>query len=485
MKKHVTLLLLLAMLLSAFASCTGDSPETTPETPAETQPVETEETEAELTANLPDVNYDGYTFTLMTLNNYGRGYIADEMTGEPLNDAIFESNNKVCEVLGIQLEYVEVGDENGQGVAVNALRNALAAGDTTYDWVFPHPTAGLINFIVDGMLYNVYDLPVVDFSKPWWNTNAMEAMSVGDKAYFMAGDYAVPYQGMLGLCFNKELMDDLGIEEDLYSLTWEGKWTADVLYSMMEKATMDVNGDGIMDAEDRFGLITNGFYDAWQYGFGQGMTTRDENGFPVPSIHTERMYSIVETVYQLYNSDACYVTGYVNATFPVSDFYKIVLEGDSLFFTFDVGGLYGYLRDIDYNFGILPLPKLDEQQESYGILTGSGLSGIPINATDLERTGAVMEAICYYSYVYLRPVFFDTVLENKSVRDEDSYKVLELMHESKHFDFAFNMDPSGVLNNIAYNVVQKKNSTDLASYLASIESKITSSFEKIKKQFAE
>ena len=71
MKKHVTILLLLAMLLSAFASCTGESTETETVGVAETvETVETEETETELTAKLPDMNYDGYEFTILTLNDY-------------------------------------------------------------------------------------------------------------------------------------------------------------------------------------------------------------------------------------------------------------------------------------------------------------------------------------------------------------------------------------------------------------------------------
>ena len=407
------------------------------------------------------------------------------MTGEPLSDAAFERNNKIYETLGVKIVCEEVGDKPGEGDAVGTLRNALAAGDTTYDCVYPHPASGLVNLLIKGMLYNVNELPVVDFSMPWWNQSAIEALSVGDTACFMVGDYAITAQGIQGLCFNKELMEDLGIQEDLYKMVWDGTWTADVLQTLMEKAAMDMNGDGFMDGEDRFGLLTDGFYDSWQFAFDQGLTTKDENGYPVCSVNSERMYRIIDKCYQLYTSDACYITGYTNAGFPTSEFYKIVLAGDSLFFTMDVGSLYVYLRDIEYNFGILPLPKLEEAQENYVVNCGGGISGIPVNAADPERTGTVMEAISYYSYVYLRPVFFDTVLENKSVRDEDSYKVLRLMHENKQFDFARNMDPSGVLSEIVYSVVQKNNSTDFASYYAGVESKITASFAKLRKQFSE
>ena len=37
----------------------------------------------------------------------------------------------------------------------------------------------------------------------------------------------------------------------------------------------------------------------------------------------------------------------------------------------------------------------------------------------------------------------DIVLENKAVREENAYKVLQMMHENKVFDFGFNFEGTG------------------------------------------
>ena len=138
---------------------------------------------------------------------------------------------------------------------------------------------------------------------------------------------------------------------------------------------------------------------------------------------------------------------------------------------------YSYLREIEYDFGLLPIPKFDEAQDGYRVFCGAGLIGVPSNVPDPTRTGVIAEALAYYSYREIRPAFFDIVLENKAVRDENSYRVLQMMHENKVFDFGFNFDGTGY--NLIKEVVIDKKSTDFASLYAKKEKAILKSFDKI------
>jgi len=480
MKKHITLLLVAAMLLSAFTAC-GQTAEQETAAVQETAAAETVETETELTAELPDVFYDGYTYTILTMKDYSARYhlTAEEMSGEPLNDATYDRNAKIQERLG-----VEIATHENDGVAA-VLRNAVSAGDTTFDMVLPHPNAnaGLTAMVSGGLLFNLYELPVADWDKPWWNQSALEALSIGDTAFLTVGDYAVTCQGVGALVFNKDLQADLGITEDLYDMVWEGTWTADSMYSMMEIGTSDLNGDGKMDGTDCWGLLNNGFSHSWQFAMGQKFTEKDADGFPRVVMNTDRMYSIVETCYNMLTAGFCYSSSYSYASFADSEFRKIMMEGRALFSALDIGGLYAQLRDIEFDFGILPYPKLDEEQEDYMTFCGAGISGVPVNLTDAERTGTVMEAMAYYSYEYQVPAFFDIVLENKAVRDEESYDMITLLHQTKTFDFGFNLDPSDKVFNMLLTVVETRKSTDFASYYASVESAIEKKFEEFYQNF--
>ncbi len=87
--------------------------------------------------------------------------------------------------------------------------------------------------------------------------------------------------------------------------------------------------------------------------------------------------------------------------------------------------------------------------------------------------------MAYYSYKEIRPAFFDIVLENKAVRDENSYKVIQMMHENKVFDFGFNFDASGSAYGLISQVVISQKSTDFASAYAKKEKGIQKAFDKI------
>jgi len=201
------------------------------------------------------------------------------------------------------------------------------------------------------------------------------------------------------------------------------------------------------------------------------------------ALNTERMMSIVEKYYKMVYSTDTYMDAYSSASYATSAYRDILIEGRTFLTELDIGNLYSYLREIEYSFGILPPPKLDETQKEYRIFCGALSIGVPVNIADPERTGAVAEALAYYSYELLRPAFFDVVLENKAVRDEDSYEMITLMHENKTFDFGFNFDTTGQCYNMLTDVVINKKSTDFASHYASVENSIVSGFEKFIEDF--
>ena len=428
MKRTLCALLCMLLLTSSCGSTSEPTKEISDPAAQNDTATESEETaETVLTAALPEVNYDGYAFTILTLKDYSRRYhlTADETSGEPLNDATYERNNKIYDRLGVEITTHE--DDS----TAAALQNAVASGDTTYSMVLPHPNAevGLLKMVSLGLLYNQTELPIVDWSKPWWNDNARQTLSIKDTAYLASGDYSLTCQGMQGILFNKELMTNLGITANLYTLVREGKWTMDAFLPLVETAPVDLNGDGKRTADDRFGILPNNIGYCWQIAMGQPFTAKDDDGYPRAAMKTERMQKIVELCCQMATSDACFVTSYSYATYDTSDFKKIFTEGRTLFAALDIGGLYATLRDIEFDFGIVPFPKLDEAQDGYKTFCGAGIEGVPLNIEDPQRTGVILEALSYYSYEYQRPVFFDIVLENKAVRDTDSYEMITIMHE--------------------------------------------------------
>jgi len=92
---------------------------------------------------------------------------------------------------------------------------------------------------------------------------------------------------------------------------------------------------------------------------------------------------------------------------------------------------------MEANFGILPLPKFDEDQKNYYSVvnpyTGVML-GVPKSASELERVSIILEAMCAESKYTLQPAYYDIVLQRKYTRDEESSEMLDIIFNSRVYD---------------------------------------------------
>ena len=148
-KEKVSLVLAALLLALSCAGCSeskpnaddpgGDGAADNPAAQtAETEP-EPEETAESFDPGLPEKDFGGRTFTLMTKNDASwsdwkeSSIWSEGMTGEVLNDAVFERNNYVEETYNIELaEYAP-----NSGSLDREAGNAVTAGDTSYDVVMP------------------------------------------------------------------------------------------------------------------------------------------------------------------------------------------------------------------------------------------------------------------------------------------------------------------------------------------------------------
>ncbi len=368
----------LALLASAMISCGGESTGPGVNTDATAPVTET----AAVTEDpgpkptLPEgADFGGHTVTFLTLTNYNHNFrLAVESDGETLNDAGVRRNDVVSELLNVEFETVEMDNP------ISTFRNSVMAGDTEYDFIFPHATDGVPALVTDQLLYDWNDLPYADLSKPWWNTTMTESLGIGGHLYYASGDIVMTWQGMQAVLFNKSYLNGMDLQKDLYQTCFDPEWTMDYMTQIIKGHSRDVNGDGQMTEVDQYGLLDNkntGY--SYMYGADQRVTVPDADGWPVLTLNTERMSEIVNKYYNLLHSGESYLDVYSNASYPTSTYRNTIVEGRSFLATLDVGGLYANLREIEFDFGLLPIPKFDEAQENYRVFCGAGLIGVPVN----------------------------------------------------------------------------------------------------------
>ncbi len=472
MRKRI-LAMLLAILLTAPATSGCGNRAETPETDgydtsseSVTETVAAEPVETAPPMGVPDgKTFDGETITIWyttTSVSVAETYLdlAGEMTGDAIDDGMYQRNLKVQDILDVKLDYQDNVAVKSDATGA-ALEKLVRAGDNTFD-LFSLVQWNGAKYAYQNMFYNMKNAPYLSFDQPWWNYDYMKEMTIGeDKIYCLVGDVSLDSTRCLScVYYNKAMYDDFYQDADgLYDVVLEGNWTLDYLMQIAEEVYEDTNANGTKDFEDRLGYGINNYnnIDAFLFGGGRRCTTRDENDVPVISLLTEQNSDAMAKVVKLYN-DCPGGFGYgAEYTDDVKARDKFV-AGESMF-------LFGFLytaenmREMEDDYGILPTPKALESDQSYGTIVHDIIEvmAVPVNAVKVEETAAVLEALAYYGYTDFLPVYYETVLKAKYARDAKSAQMIELARDSLVTDISYVYGDA--FNNLGYApryIVQQK-----------------------------
>ncbi len=477
MKKRIFTLLFAALLLSSCGNATT-SETTAMETDAtvDTNTVAQETETEKLMPDLPDKNFGDYTFSILTRGQFNSHWCsqdayAEELTGEPINDAVYNRNATVGEKYGFTVQE-EIGSSEDPSALV---KQAIQAGDDIYDMLLIGGSAtGAL--ATNNMLLDFTALPYVDLTKPWYDQSANASLSLGNHLYMTAGDMNIMDNNATWiLLFSKTLADEL-LDENVYTLASEGRWTLDKLKEFSSVATLDLNGDGVQDEFDRWGLSGEAFNTmAFIEGCGGKAFAKDENDLPYVAMTDESFFDIFILAHSVNGDFAnCMLVDNFNTKYTGDaiwdDCINKAFSEDRVLFMCTGLNRVSMLREMEGDFGLLPIPKYTDAQESYHCLVSiwaSNMISVPISAGDLERTSIIIEALSAESKYTLTPAYYDITLKTKSARDEESAAMLDLIFEGRAFELG-NMYGWGGLFDVPL-ALTRNGKTDLVSQ---VESKV-------------
>ncbi|MCL2776023.1 MAG: extracellular solute-binding protein [Oscillospiraceae bacterium] len=488
MKKIVALFLVLILIFTTLISCnssnksnnsvTGDSNSTT-DPNATAAPGET--TTERIDPNLPSEDYGGYTFTFLShQENSDDWYQPDPReitaqiddstgqeieTGDPINDAVYKRNATLEDKYNISFKLVTKPDEKTE------LSKTVKAGDAVYDAVmmFNNNIPGIVPA---DLLTDVSKLTYVDLSKPWWDP-AVNSMSIEHKNYLLGGDLLIlDNEATNALVFNKDLMASLGMDLP-YNLVTQGKWTMDVLNQYVKGSSSDLNGDGQMKPDDdRWGFVTfNDTLHALLVSGGGTLALKDDNDIPYMTLTTDRNLSVISKAMDImYNKqDVLNIQSDISTpgTANVNWFnsYYNAFQNNRALFEWVRMRVVDKFRGMDANFGIIPLPKFDENQANYYSVVNpytGVLLGVPKSVQDLDRTSVILEAMAAESRYTLQPAYYDIVLQRKYTRDDESQQMLDIIFNSRVYDIGAVYSFGNVF--LDFIALCNKSNTDVASY---------------------
>jgi ABC-type glycerol-3-phosphate transport system substrate-binding protein len=441
-KKSFAMVLALLMLLSAV-SCSESTENSAGDAAAETTvsaeavsaeeaPVEEDDGKTHYADEIAAVDYDGWTLRIANDGlsaEYFSGFTMEELTGDAFNDAIYDRNVRVSEKFNVTIE------ENNGG-SVNLIKNAVTAGtgDVGFGYVLFYNCMGLIS---QNYVKAVSDMPVFDFSKPYWDRGSQETLTIGGKLFYGHCDISFDhYEGMALLFYNGDLLEANSISETPYELYTSGKWTLDAMLNMMTTVARDENGDGVMDAaHDTFGWSGREFeYLPSLYSSNLRLVKYDsaENTYKM-NLVDDGVMAVGDMLNKIINDKSLSLPGRNDET------RNLFKEGGVLFYSRLMGD-FRNLRDKEDDYGIICYPALEENTDGMVYVQNPFTVMIPSDCDDDERLATLIEALAADTYDNVLDIYIEKAVIGKGARDIESANLLRDFIQKRAYDMSYAFD---------------------------------------------
>lgn len=436
----ISALLLTAMLISAVACAeTPNEPAetTTPSDvltsgPAESVVEESTAINAENLLGIRDLSGETVTFFSRLYNGtWESDLFVEDMDGTVLNDAIYTRNATITEKYGVELEEIESGNITFR----EQVANRISTGDTSYQVLYMG-LADAAYAAQSGYLQDITEMENISLDKMWWTQSSNKAWSMGNRQYFATGAITTTDdRAIRTMYFNKDIIANLQLKT-IYDLVDDNEWIYEKFFEYVEAAKMD-DGDGVPTLNDTFGAsaqVTFGFM--MTMASGELLTKKDADDFPM----------LVATDNQRFVDVVSYLTAkiakndgiYLGADQDIRDLFG---NGQSLFWAEVLEHAQTMRQNYDLNFGIIPMPKYNAEQEGYHQYTTGYCCAVvcfPTTTKDsaLDVASFVVEAMAIESVETVTPAYYDICLKGRYVDDAESAGMLDIITTSVSSDYA-------------------------------------------------
>ena len=370
-------------------------------------------------------------------------YIEDTESEDPVDIEIYKRNAKIEQDLGVVINLVDDRDVN----ISTQIKAQLDAGTDKYDVIgarqYDDVQLALTGDMLDINRLAEYGADYIRWRNEYWGTSYIDALSFGDKVYWLAGDICLRYMGGYYAFFvNADLYRDKLFEKygDIYDIVNSGKWTYDTLMAMLPLCYDDTNANERVDVNgDVLGLALPCWDNINGMSISAGVvyTAYDTAGMPYCTVNTKNN-TLLEFMGKCYDL--------INKTKGVYDYggdYQAAMRyfasDKAVFVAGRLNQAELYLSEMKTDYYVLPCPKLNEQQTSYytAVHDAINIYGINIGSNQYQAAAATLEEMAYLSYTNVRPVYFESVLKYKYTRESQAVQMIQLMHDTVYTDFVF------------------------------------------------
>lgn len=471
MKKVLCLLLLLFMLLPMVFACSnqGEDEETSEDV------VSTEESTTNDNGGAPIPymdDFQGYEYKVMErgAGAFALEKVAGDAVGNRVEIAVYKRNAKLEEKYNFKVKTTR--DNNWD----TTISNLGGAGQYAYD-TYVVRANNLASYGQAGYVYNLYDIESLDLSAPYFSQSVIKEASFSGWLFFVTGD--MMYEDDYAICplvFNHKIWDTNKLNEvygkDMYELVRSNEWTLEKFQILASKALADLNGDGDYDAaNDQLGFLHgNADILGMNIGFNERVLVKNSDDVFIlnrSDKFVDGLFEIVKIMNSPYSS--------IERTNDAKDPFW---QNRALFEATWMKETLG-LCQTNVDYGIVPFPKYDENQDEYYTMLQSYFSGcisIPTTVVEVDKIASIIELISYESMNSVTPELNTYLFEGRGIQHAEDLEMLDLIRRNVRFELCYLWSTGGMYGKLMTLVSSEDGSTTgIASLLEASESEVNAS----------
>ncbi len=337
MKKLVSLLLALMLVMLCTASLAEDYPEV-----------------------VEGIDFGGAT---LYINPYWEQPPRSEEPTEE-QELQYAYEDWLMEKFNVKVEYAKLGDWGD--AQVEEVQNIVSTGDTSALRVILMPPGFVGTPMSQGWFADWANNDLIDLKDTeLWNTGIVDFMTMGDKVLGVATGNPEPRQCLF---FNKKVLEDAGIDwNTIYDMQRDGTWTWDAFEKLCAQLTKDTDANGVNDI---YGLTGNN-NDLWMaavFGNNGSFFDFDENNKLVVTAGSDNVTEALTWASNLWNN---YARGPLEG--ENWDYFKEVFKsGNCGFYIYQTYGGYNEnaeLADMEDPWGCVAFPKAPKGDDYYYVIS--------------------------------------------------------------------------------------------------------------------
>ena len=437
--KLLSLLLAGLMLIPALAACgkpdePGQETQQSGVTGVESES-EVNVMESTISSLRESVDWNGEEFGIMYANywasyreeieavsNYG-----GETSNAVINDAVYERNTLFQEYANLEFVLVPVADESFSTALIKGIQTG------TKDFYFcTQSMSNTASTALQNYLYDYQELDI-DYDQEWWDQGTLE-FALDGRIFLMNGAFnIVDDDCTYFVAYNKKVAEEHQVA-NLYQTVRDKKWTMSYLNSLISNISSD-NGDGVWDEKDTYGLagspvIANSLFYAAGLRYVNNSPEMDTPELALDD-KMDRALDVLAIARSIIHDNNSTHLG----------IGLDIMMADRALFGFEV---ISHLRllsaSMESPYGVLPVPKFDEAQDTYYSHTNPLATTMSLPTTiaqlDLELFADTLQLYCALSHKLVKPAYYEVTLMTRNVQDMESTEMLELVLQNRVYDMA-------------------------------------------------